>query len=64
MPFYATTFAWVINKAVGTTKMSAAQKKVIDDHCTNEWAHARSRRRRGRTNEATGVQKLSADPGP
>ncbi len=37
VPLYVTTFAWVINK----TKydgMSAAQKKVIDDHCTNEWA--------------------------
>lgn len=36
-PLYATTFAWVMNK--GTyNRMSAAQKKVIDDHCTTEWA--------------------------
>jgi len=36
-PLYATTFAWVINKAK-YDQMSASQKKVIDDHCTNEWA--------------------------
>lgn len=37
IPFYVTTFAWVMNK--GTYgKMSAAQKKVIDDHCSPEWA--------------------------
>src|SRR4051794_9321629 len=37
VPLYVTTFAWVMNK--GTYgQMSAAQKKVIDDHCTNEWA--------------------------
>jgi TRAP-type C4-dicarboxylate transport system substrate-binding protein len=28
-PLYVTTFAWVMNKA---------KKKVIDEHCTNEWA--------------------------
>src|SRR5262249_1881742 len=33
--FYTTTFAWVINKAK-YDGMSAAQKKVIDDHCTTE----------------------------
>ena len=37
VPLYATTFAWVINPAK-YNEMSAAQKKVIDDHCTNEWA--------------------------
>ena len=32
-----TTFAYTMNK--GTyDRMSAAQKKVIDDHCTTEWA--------------------------
>jgi TRAP-type C4-dicarboxylate transport system substrate-binding protein len=37
VPLYVTTFAFVFNK--GTyNQMSAAQKKVIDDHCTNEWA--------------------------
>ena len=37
VPLYATTFAFVFNKAT-YGQMSAAQKKVIDDHCTNEWA--------------------------
>ncbi len=37
VPLYATTFAWVMNKAK-YDGMSAAQKKVIDDHCTTEWA--------------------------
>jgi TRAP-type C4-dicarboxylate transport system substrate-binding protein len=37
VPLYATTFAWVMNKAKYDS-MSAAQKKVIDDHCTPEWA--------------------------
>ncbi len=36
-PLYVTTFAFVFNKAK-YNEMSAAQKKVIDDHCTNEWA--------------------------
>jgi len=36
-PLYTTTFAFVFNKATYDA-MSAAQKKVIDDHCTNEWA--------------------------
>jgi TRAP-type C4-dicarboxylate transport system substrate-binding protein len=37
VPLYVTTFAWVINKAK-YEQMSAAQKKVIDEHCTPEWA--------------------------
>ena len=36
-PLYVTTFAFVFNKAK-YNEMSAAQKKVIDDHCTNAWA--------------------------
>jgi TRAP-type C4-dicarboxylate transport system substrate-binding protein len=36
-PLYVTTFAFVFNKATYNS-MSAAQKKVIDDHCTNDWA--------------------------
>ena len=36
-PLYVTTFALVFNKAL-YEQMSAKQKKVIDDHCTNEWA--------------------------
>lgn len=34
---YVTTFVWVMNKAKYES-MSPAQKKVIDDHCTTEWA--------------------------
>lgn len=37
MPLYATTFAWVMNKDK-YEGMSDGQKKVIDDHCTSEWA--------------------------
>jgi TRAP-type C4-dicarboxylate transport system substrate-binding protein len=37
MPLYVTTFAFVFNKDK-YNQMSAAQKKVIDDHCTPEWA--------------------------
>jgi TRAP-type transport system periplasmic protein len=34
---YVTTFVWVMNPAKYDA-MSAAQKKVIDDHCTTDWA--------------------------
>jgi len=37
VPLYVTTFAFVFNKDK-YNQMSASQKKVIDDHCTNEWA--------------------------
>jgi TRAP-type C4-dicarboxylate transport system substrate-binding protein len=37
MPLYVTTFAFVFNKDK-YNQMSATQKKVIDDHCTPEWA--------------------------
>jgi len=37
MPLYVTTFAFVFNKDK-YNQLSAAQKKVIDDHCTPEWA--------------------------
>ena len=37
MPLYVTTFAFVFNKA-RYDEMSPAQKKVIDNHCTPEWA--------------------------
>ena len=37
VPLFTTPFAFVFNKAV-YGQMSAAQKKVIDEHCTNEWA--------------------------
>lgn len=34
---YSSDFAWTMNPGF-YNKLSAAQKKVIDDHCTNEWA--------------------------
>ena len=37
VPFYASTFVWVMNKGKYDA-LSPAQKKVIDDHCTTEWA--------------------------
>jgi TRAP-type C4-dicarboxylate transport system substrate-binding protein len=37
MPFYVTPFVDVMNKAKYDS-LSPAQKKVIDDHCTSEWA--------------------------
>lgn len=37
VPFYATTFAYVMNRD-SYNRMSANQKKVIDDHCSSEWA--------------------------
>jgi TRAP-type C4-dicarboxylate transport system substrate-binding protein len=59
MPLYATTFAFVFSPTT-YNQMSAAQKKVIDDHCTNEWAL----RVAGpwADFEHAGVQKLKADP--
>src|SRR5229473_1803720 len=36
-PLYSTVFTYSMNKAKYDS-MSAAQKKVIDDHCTTEWA--------------------------
>jgi TRAP-type C4-dicarboxylate transport system substrate-binding protein len=48
MPFFTTTFVWVMNKAK-YDGMSAAQKAVIDSHCT-DWEHA-------------GRDLLAAEPG-
>ncbi|AOO84939.1 TRAP transporter substrate-binding protein [Bosea vaviloviae] len=36
-PLYTTSYTWSLNKAV-YDRASAAQKKVMDDHCTAEWA--------------------------
>jgi len=36
-PLYTTPFVWGMNMDKYNS-MSAAQKKVIDDHCTSEWA--------------------------
>ena len=37
VPLYVTNFVWAMNQSKYDS-MSAAQKKVIDDHCTSEWA--------------------------
>jgi TRAP-type C4-dicarboxylate transport system substrate-binding protein len=37
VPLATTTFQWIMNPKVYEA-MSPAQKKVIDDHCTNDWA--------------------------
>ena len=37
VPLYATTFVWVMNKSK-YDGLSAAQKKAVDDNCTNEAA--------------------------
>ncbi|MBI4276098.1 MAG: TRAP transporter substrate-binding protein [Rhizobiales bacterium] len=59
-PLYVTTFAFVFSK--GTyNQMSAAQKKVIDNHCTNEWVQAVAFR--WADFESAGVAKLKAEPG-
>ncbi|MEZ5786921.1 MAG: TRAP transporter substrate-binding protein [Xanthobacteraceae bacterium] len=60
VPLYVTTFAFVFNKDK-YDQMSPAQKKVIDDHCTNEWAA----RVAGpwADFEHAGIAKLKAEPG-
>jgi TRAP-type C4-dicarboxylate transport system substrate-binding protein len=60
VPLYATTFAWVMNKAK-YEQMSDAQKKVIDEHCNNEWALKVAGP--WAEYEAAGRVKLKADPG-
>jgi TRAP-type C4-dicarboxylate transport system substrate-binding protein len=37
MNLYAAGFSWVMNKDV-YARMSDAQKKIVDDHCSGEWA--------------------------
>jgi len=37
MRLYASDFVWVMNRG-WYDKLSAGQKKVVDDHCSNEWA--------------------------
>ncbi|PWB65142.1 MAG: C4-dicarboxylate ABC transporter [Bradyrhizobiaceae bacterium] len=59
VPLYVTSFAWVMNKAK-YDEMSAAQKKVIDDHCTTEWALRVAAP--WSDYERAGVAKLKADP--
>ena len=59
VPLYVSTFAWVMNKS-RYESMSAAQKRVIDDHCTNEWALRIAAP--WADFEAAGRDKLKAEP--
>jgi TRAP-type C4-dicarboxylate transport system substrate-binding protein len=59
-PLYVTPFVWAMNR----TKydgMSAAQKKVIDDHCTTEWAEKIASP--WADFEHNGIAKIAAEPG-
>jgi TRAP-type C4-dicarboxylate transport system substrate-binding protein len=58
-PLYATTFAFVFSPST-YNRMSPAQKKVIDDHCTNEWALRVAAP--WADYEHAGIGKLKADP--
>lgn len=60
MRMYAATFVWSMNKN-SYQKLSAGQKKVIDAHCSNEWA-ARIGRDWGRDEDA-GRAILAKTPG-
>ena len=61
VPLYVTTFAFVFNKDK-YNQMSAAQKKVIDDHCTNEWALKVAAP--WADFEHAGIAKIKAEAGP
>ncbi|MFZ2099681.1 MAG: TRAP transporter substrate-binding protein [Oricola sp.] len=59
MPFYASINAFVINKDK-LAGMDEADRKVIEDHCTPEWAEKMSS---GWADvEAAGRDKIAADP--
>jgi TRAP-type C4-dicarboxylate transport system substrate-binding protein len=60
VPLYVTTFAWVMNKNT-YNNMSAAQRKAVDDHCTNEWALRVAAP--WADFEHSGIAKLKAEPG-
>ena len=60
VPLYTTTFAFVFNKTK-YNEMSARQKKVIDNHCTSEWAAKVATP--WADFEHAGIAKLEAEPG-
>ena len=60
VPLYTTPFVWAMNKDKYAA-MSAAQKKVIDDHCTTEWAEKIASP--WADFEAAGRTKLAGTPG-
>jgi TRAP-type C4-dicarboxylate transport system substrate-binding protein len=60
MRLYAAAFVWAMNKPF-YEGLSASQKKVMDDHCNNEWA-ARVGKAWGDAEDA-GRAKIAALPG-
>ena len=60
MRLYAAAFVWALNKPL-YDGLSANHKKVIDDHCNNDWA-ARVGQAWGDAEDA-GREKLAAMPG-
>jgi TRAP-type C4-dicarboxylate transport system substrate-binding protein len=59
-PLYVTPFVWVLNKDKYNS-LSAAQKKVMDDHCSTEWAEKIASN--WADFEANGRTKIAAMPG-
>jgi TRAP-type C4-dicarboxylate transport system substrate-binding protein len=59
-PLYVTPFVWVMNNDKYNA-MSTAQKKVIDDHCTPEWAEKVGSA--WADFEIAGRGKIAAEPG-
>ena len=57
---YVTPFVWVMNKAKYDA-LSPAQKKVIDDHCTTDWAEKIAAP--WADFEHAGIAKITAEPG-
>jgi TRAP-type C4-dicarboxylate transport system substrate-binding protein len=57
---YTTSFVWVMNKDV-YAQMSPAQQKVIDDHCTTQWAEKIAGP--WADFEHGGIAKIKAEPG-
>jgi TRAP-type C4-dicarboxylate transport system substrate-binding protein len=60
VPLYVTPFVWVMNNDKYNA-MSASQKKVIDDHCTSEWAEKIGSA--WADFEIAGRAKIAAEPG-
>ncbi len=59
-PLYVTPFVWVLNKDK-LASMSPAQKKIVDEHCTTEWAEKVASV--WADFEAAGRSKIAATPG-
>ena len=60
VPLYVTPFVWVMNKDKYES-LSPAQKKVVDDHCTSEWAEKVGSA--WADFEIAGRAKIAAEPG-